>query len=212
MGMITTCPACDTTFKVTTEQLNAHQGDVRCGRCAKVFSAFDSLAPVADKHLTTLVLDRCPITDLSPVRHQPIRTLSLSDLALTDLTPLSAMPLEDVQLAKLTLEDWSVLKGKPLRIFTAREMVLRDVEFLRGTPLTDFQVSKLGRPLDVSPLADCPQLRDVVLDPQCTGLEKLRHVTTIARISIRDEPSGAPAQPAAEFWAAYDAQQAAGKK
>lgn len=51
MGMITTCPACDTTFKVTTEQLNAHHGDVRCGHCAKVFSAFDSLAPVADEPL-----------------------------------------------------------------------------------------------------------------------------------------------------------------
>ena len=51
MGMITTCPACDTTFKVTTEQLNAHHGDVRCGRCAKVFSAFDSLAPVAEEPL-----------------------------------------------------------------------------------------------------------------------------------------------------------------
>ena len=27
MGMETTCPKCHTTFRVTTEQLNAHQGD-----------------------------------------------------------------------------------------------------------------------------------------------------------------------------------------
>ena len=43
--MITTCPTCKTTFRVSSEQLNAHEGDVRCGRCASVFNAFDSLAP-----------------------------------------------------------------------------------------------------------------------------------------------------------------------
>lgn len=42
--MITTCPGCKTTFRVSTEQLNAHEGDVRCGRCARVFNAFESLA------------------------------------------------------------------------------------------------------------------------------------------------------------------------
>lgn len=44
MSMVTTCPKCNTTFNVTTEHLNAHQGDVRCGRCGHVFNAFDSLA------------------------------------------------------------------------------------------------------------------------------------------------------------------------
>lgn len=37
--MLTTCPACRTRFRVTPEQLAAHRGDVRCGRCAKVFNA-----------------------------------------------------------------------------------------------------------------------------------------------------------------------------
>lgn len=37
--MITTCPACRTRFRVAPEQLDAHGGDVRCGRCAKVFNA-----------------------------------------------------------------------------------------------------------------------------------------------------------------------------
>jgi predicted Zn finger-like uncharacterized protein len=45
MSMKTTCPKCHTSFRVTTEQLNAHQGDVRCGICAFLFNAFDSLAP-----------------------------------------------------------------------------------------------------------------------------------------------------------------------
>ena len=43
-AMVTTCPHCQTTFKVSSEQLNAHEGDVRCGQCATVFNAYDSLA------------------------------------------------------------------------------------------------------------------------------------------------------------------------
>lgn len=39
MAMVTTCPACHTRFRVTPEQMEAHGGDVRCGRCAKVFNA-----------------------------------------------------------------------------------------------------------------------------------------------------------------------------
>ncbi|MDP2878066.1 MAG: DUF3426 domain-containing protein [Sulfuricella sp.] len=39
MAMSTTCPACHTRFRVTPEQMEAHGGDVRCGRCAKVFNA-----------------------------------------------------------------------------------------------------------------------------------------------------------------------------
>lgn len=43
MAHTTTCSACGTTFRVTAEQLLAHHGDVRCGRCGKVFSAHDTL-------------------------------------------------------------------------------------------------------------------------------------------------------------------------
>jgi predicted Zn finger-like uncharacterized protein len=46
MSMATRCPACATLFRVTPQQLQARQGQVRCGRCATVFDGF--------RHLTTL--------------------------------------------------------------------------------------------------------------------------------------------------------------
>jgi predicted Zn finger-like uncharacterized protein len=42
--MLTHCPACATTFRVTPEQLKARAGKVRCGKCQTVFNALDSLA------------------------------------------------------------------------------------------------------------------------------------------------------------------------
>jgi predicted Zn finger-like uncharacterized protein len=41
--MHTTCPSCKTVFRVTAEQLEVHAGKVRCGKCAFVFNAFDTL-------------------------------------------------------------------------------------------------------------------------------------------------------------------------
>lgn len=41
--MLTRCPACTTTFRVTPEQLKARSGKVRCGKCQTVFNALDSL-------------------------------------------------------------------------------------------------------------------------------------------------------------------------
>jgi predicted Zn finger-like uncharacterized protein len=42
--MFTRCPQCTTVFRVTANQLRAARGDVRCGNCAHVFNAMESLA------------------------------------------------------------------------------------------------------------------------------------------------------------------------
>lgn len=43
MSMLTRCPSCSTSFRITTDQLVSRQGKVRCGRCQNVFSALGSL-------------------------------------------------------------------------------------------------------------------------------------------------------------------------
>lgn len=43
MSLITACPACQTEFEVTLEQLEAYEGQVRCGTCEHVFNAKEHL-------------------------------------------------------------------------------------------------------------------------------------------------------------------------
>lgn len=43
-NLITRCPDCQTSYRITLETLRRADGKVRCGRCAAVFSAFNSLA------------------------------------------------------------------------------------------------------------------------------------------------------------------------
>ena len=41
--LATRCPACSTVFPVVPDQLRVSGGWVRCGRCAEVFDATESL-------------------------------------------------------------------------------------------------------------------------------------------------------------------------
>ncbi len=43
--MHTTCPECQTSFRVSQEQLGLRRGLVRCGKCNAVFNAYDALLP-----------------------------------------------------------------------------------------------------------------------------------------------------------------------
>ena len=46
--LITTCGHCKARFRVTPQQLNTRQGQVRCGRCHQVFNGFESLERFPD--------------------------------------------------------------------------------------------------------------------------------------------------------------------
>jgi predicted Zn finger-like uncharacterized protein len=55
MSLITACPACSTNFFVKTEQLNAHHGDVRCGKCSHVFNALERLGEIEESPVSDMV-------------------------------------------------------------------------------------------------------------------------------------------------------------
>lgn len=62
MSQITRCPACSTQFKVVADQLRISEGWVRCGNCAEVFDASQSLMPA----LPPALLPDVSLTDVRP--------------------------------------------------------------------------------------------------------------------------------------------------
>ena len=58
--LATRCPLCKTLFKVTSGQLQLHQGQVRCGHCQHVFSGIDHLAAADSDTWDHLNLDQAP--------------------------------------------------------------------------------------------------------------------------------------------------------
>ena len=118
MSLITACPACQTQFEVTDEQLQAYAGKVRCGECDHVFDArshlldapvsalteantteatsdaavyFKVSAEVANADVPAAVPDLLLPDAVSPALH--------ADVAATDTEPLIPAFLRDVSLA-----------------------------------------------------------------------------------------------------------------
>jgi len=85
--LVTRCPHCDTTFKVTSVQLSAANGSVRCGACLKIFSAKSHMVETshAIKHQTSERDLRSPGNSQHPQQGTGIRTTS-------DFKPKAAEP------------------------------------------------------------------------------------------------------------------------
>lgn len=66
MALITRCPNCATAFRVTPLQLQAHGGDVRCGRCAHIFHGFATLATMQEPESVDLSRKTVPDQAGSP--------------------------------------------------------------------------------------------------------------------------------------------------
>jgi predicted Zn finger-like uncharacterized protein len=80
MSQITCCPNCSTSFRVTDAQLAAHQGKVRCGRCAFVFHAPDFIQSLIIEPAETRTESPAPSTiaprppvepEISKAKQQP---------------------------------------------------------------------------------------------------------------------------------------------
>ncbi len=71
MALITRCPHCATTFRVTPLHLQAHRGDVRCGRCTEVFNAFSTLSTIKEPETDDLDQGKVEETHEESSTYQP---------------------------------------------------------------------------------------------------------------------------------------------
>ncbi|MGA0032007.1 MAG: DUF3426 domain-containing protein [Burkholderiales bacterium] len=86
MPLITRCAHCHTVFRITAEQLQAHGGQVRCGRCMQVFNGLAALSP--DVAMATApVVEPPPAGPTAVVAEQPVATV----------TPDAAVPAATVE-------------------------------------------------------------------------------------------------------------------
>lgn len=61
MSLVTRCPACSTAFRVQREQLTAHFGTVRCGKCGSAFNGVAALvAPARSEEQVPEFLEERP--------------------------------------------------------------------------------------------------------------------------------------------------------
>jgi predicted Zn finger-like uncharacterized protein len=78
MNLVTRCPACGTAFRVQRDQLAAHFGTVRCGKCGSVFNG---VAALVEEGTERLSIDPSPQLGLFDPSRRPAQSSAPGDQA-----------------------------------------------------------------------------------------------------------------------------------
>lgn len=132
--MYTHCPHCDTCFRVTTEQLKAARGHVRCGRCFGTFNALEHLVDEPPQPETpppaltpaTSTAKPTPAPQPAPVAQpEPVKELATEAVAATTPPPATVAaaapavphPAREAQVerSQLLVEEIQSVPAKPGR-------------------------------------------------------------------------------------------------
>lgn len=115
--MKTRCPGCQTTFRVTPEQLKVRAGKVRCGKCQAVFNALDSLVEESDPSLVS------PPVSMSSHIDAPTNA-DVADVAINEVDILLEAPAEAEPALPPTTETQEPVTpvGEPLSEAEAQEL------------------------------------------------------------------------------------------
>ena len=132
MRAVTHCPACQTEFFVTDEQLNQHNGKVRCGQCLHVFDAKAEIletaendAPVTTEQPAEIPQDSVTAAESTapestrpePIAAEPITAESISPQVIEPVIeqPVIEQPVvkqEDIFIGDYRPSNFSDLAGK----------------------------------------------------------------------------------------------------
>jgi predicted Zn finger-like uncharacterized protein len=81
VSLITRCPGCGTAFRVQADQLAAHSGTVRCGKCGDMFNGVAALVEESDEQLA---LDPSPQLGLFDPSGRPAHAAPAADAPLPE--------------------------------------------------------------------------------------------------------------------------------
>lgn len=85
--MLTRCPGCTTTFRVTPEQVKARHGKVRCGRCQNVFDAIEHLVDAVVVAPSLVEAEAAPTPAVHTASHTPAAEPPLESVAQASTEP-----------------------------------------------------------------------------------------------------------------------------
>lgn len=96
MRLVTFCPACNTRFLVTAEQLAAHDGEVRCGQCQHSFNVRSRLYAILEPQTLPLAPAAVtePATDSSLMVEETIE--DIADIAASSESTATLVADEDI--------------------------------------------------------------------------------------------------------------------
>ena len=181
MSLATRCPNCNTLFKVTSGQLQMHEGKVRCGHCQTVFSGIE--------HLTSADTEAWQQLDLSPKPYISDHNLSGGDGTGTEALFADTAPTKPL----LNFKHGSpALKAACIALLLAlglQALWLQRLELLQKAPELARQINKAGP--NIQRLFSSPATQ--ALQVEGSGLQALDEHNLRVDLTLRN-PLLLPAQ------------------
>ena len=169
-----------------------------------------NLEPLRGAPLEKITLDGLKGVDLSVLRGRTLQSVSLHDTDTKDLVFLADAPVRRLQANNARISSLSPLQVKQLEYLELANNDLSELSSLMGAPIIDLHIQGNQRLKNLTPLLDLTKLEGLRVSKKLGKLlEPLHHHPSLKLIAYDGEPSYRPVK---EFWADYDAEQAAGKK
>jgi serine/threonine protein kinase len=188
-----------------------------------------SLEPLRGMWIKSLKLEPSKVSDLSPLAGMPLEDLSAGSAG-SDISALRGMPLKRLTVGGT--RDFSPLAGMkldylrfgsvnapsfhPPQDLRIKEISLydaiRDLTPLQTTGVVTLVLNRAGGVKDLTPLLGCAELESFTIEEATAPVAPLRAHPKLKFIAYARPGESAISKPVAQFWAEYDAQQAAGKQ
>jgi Leucine-rich repeat (LRR) protein len=191
---------------------------------------FTNLVLLQGAPIRVLNLDKASVSDLTPLRDMPIEILQLRETQVSSLEPIRgsrlAASLRELFLYKTAIQDLSPLRGctnlelldvgdtrvvdlEPLRGLPLRRLyifgtAISDLEPLLALPLRTLYLDRCSAIADVTPLAGLQTLTELMLPAGAAGIDRLRALYNLERVSFKWQSGVGPDQTALEFWKSRD--------
>lgn len=145
------------------------------------------------------------IRDLSGLDGMQLEELCLNRSLVSSITALTNMPLRSLDLWSSKIEDLTPLQTLTnLNVLSIGKNPIKDFSPVLNLPLIELHADYSS--LDLALLPPMKTLERLQISPEMQNIEALRGMTNLRSLSYKVDANLRVVQPAAEFWAEYDAQ------
>jgi serine/threonine protein kinase len=164
------------------------------------------IRPLAGMMLHHLDVYHSRVTDLSALRGMPLGNLNITATPVSNIEALRELPVMHLGMEATRVGDIRPLSGLALTNLILRGSPIKDITPIQGMPLITLMLDSCFEVEDLTPIASCRDLVLLTIPPTRRGIETLRGLRKVRKLSysISNSYSWEQVPSTEEFWQRFD--------
>jgi serine/threonine protein kinase len=158
---------------------------------------------IVEMNLRHLSIKNVAKGDIQLLTRMKLESLELHGRNLDNLWSLEGLEVSDLALLSTDVRDLSALMNIPVKRFRISRGLVRDIDVVKEMPLTELRLEQCYYLKDITPIAECSQLKKLLIPPHITEIDFLRSMPNLKVLAdnVKDFDRN---QSAADFWEKFD--------